>query len=312
LKITGERPDYISIKRKGAREMKSQFSMEKAQKDLESTRQKIQAETQHISHLETCWNPVEESLSRADATVTAAAARYRRNAPVYLLAREGGTPPRFTDGETFDMLAFFFPEQVKARLHDALAELYEQDPETVPAATRHSDIRKAQARKLKLERTEESIITAAEAEGSTMPRRSDADPRAVLDLDDDPKIMWDWDSAKLQDLESEASGARAIATARRDLMAEASQELKRLNLSRSEYRKDVPESLSREIEAAEGKLNRAMAAYRKASDMAEAAGALPGALRNFVEARRMNRPPTYSRDELRRSGAIGTSITQRP
>jgi hypothetical protein len=79
------------------------------------------------------------------------------------------------------LIAFLCRDQLRAAVESEIAELADDEHALDPAARQERE-RAIEAQILETEHIEEAIIEAAEAEGTAIKRRDDADPRAVLHL----------------------------------------------------------------------------------------------------------------------------------
>ena len=82
------------------------------------------------------------------------------------------------------VLAALFGDTIKERLAAALKTMPDYEP-GLPLAERPKKAAELDNQILELERQEEAIITQAETNGIRIARRPDADPRAVLGVEDD-------------------------------------------------------------------------------------------------------------------------------
>ena len=80
------------------------------------------------------------------------------------------------------MLCFFLGERIRQRFAGHFAGIC---PPSLDRSARRPLVREAEARLLELEREEEDLISEALAAGVSVVRRPDADPRAVLNDDDE-------------------------------------------------------------------------------------------------------------------------------
>jgi len=103
--------------------------------------------------------------------------------PIYPLREAGGAGPAKANlPDARALLAWLHPDQMLAALEseiDAVAD----DAQAISADEREALLARIPAKKLRAERLEEAIITAAAHAGTVLERRPDADPRAVLGIE---------------------------------------------------------------------------------------------------------------------------------
>ena len=92
------------------------------------------------------------------------------------LTQKAGEP-----NEAAAFLIWLFHDDIKRRLDELVGE---DGPGALAYDQREQLIEKLAAERLAIERAEEAAIVAAEAEGTFIPRRPDADPRAVLEIEE--------------------------------------------------------------------------------------------------------------------------------
>lgn len=144
-------------------------------------------------HIETLRDRREEILKlpvalplaekRIDEWVTSqvSGARSTATRPEHFVSsREGWTPPRFA---LVDSLVIALANQAAQALKEDLRTLYE-NMDCIDEADRQVEIAKLDEEMLDAELAEEGIIRTAEAAGFPVRRRADADPRAVLAVDE--------------------------------------------------------------------------------------------------------------------------------
>jgi hypothetical protein len=108
------------------------------------------------------------------------AARYRDNGLVATLAQRGRLDSLNAGHNPEAFACFFFADRIKSQLmHAAEARL----ADGLAAGQRAQRLQEFDDALLAAEREEETFIQAAEADGLAITRRADADPRAVLGLD---------------------------------------------------------------------------------------------------------------------------------
>jgi hypothetical protein len=85
--------------------------------------------------------------------------------------------------EVFDLLAFLFKDRLADTLRALLAERFPDDDGAMTADQRVARERALRDELLGLDRDEEGFILMLAADGAAVPRRPEADPRAVLEID---------------------------------------------------------------------------------------------------------------------------------
>lgn len=133
--------------------------------------------------------PVADALARVDEYVNAAARRaYAGNAagrfeqqryhPPALMDEQGALSQR----QAFEFIAWVDPETLRKRLHAEVKARYEQRGDTgITDKERRERTVKLTAQLFELECEEERAICNAETVGVWINRRTDADPRAILE-----------------------------------------------------------------------------------------------------------------------------------
>lgn len=84
--------------------------------------------------------------------------------------------------DAFQALIWATRDQIIAKIESEIDQM-EVDPEALTAKDRREAVARLEAKRLEVERTEEVAIEAAEKDGATIPRRLDADPRAILGVE---------------------------------------------------------------------------------------------------------------------------------
>jgi hypothetical protein len=155
---------------------------------IERLRSEIADTHNHLDVVKGAPLPVADIKALCRARVKAMAARPR----VWVGAR-GEFAMSFVDAQRIDtlaslddiaaMLAFADPESFSKRLEDEIdRQLGDQTLATMPKGERERRTAELAEQLLELERQEEALIDSAQAQGQDIPRRENADPRAVLQI----------------------------------------------------------------------------------------------------------------------------------
>ena len=83
-------------------------------------------------------------------------------------------------GDPFAVVAALFREELSEKIGLLIGD--KDAPGAISTADRDAEFGRIAERRLELERAEEALICAAAEAGQTIPRRRDADPRAVLEI----------------------------------------------------------------------------------------------------------------------------------
>lgn len=83
-------------------------------------------------------------------------------------------------GVTGETITWLFADEIKAKLADRIREMV--DGPGLTTEEREAAIKQMKAQRLELERQEEAHIVAAAESGQHIPRRREADPRAILEV----------------------------------------------------------------------------------------------------------------------------------
>lgn len=150
--------------------------------DLVSTiRDEIGAIDDKISSLKTAPAPIDDLISRMDAAIDHEAARY--SSTCYANSRDRA--PFNIAGVGFEMIGgivfWALSEEIKTALAAKIRAAHPGD--AIGDFERAAELSALAAEKLVLERHEEAAIVAASDIGQIIPRRRDADPRAILEVE---------------------------------------------------------------------------------------------------------------------------------
>lgn len=172
-------------------------------RDLRAEVDRIRAE---ITEISTAWEETEaaprpsaDAIAALNDDIDAIAARgrpavdlrRRSGPPVRLMEREfllniraGGAEANVAPGLIGDGGAAFLVWLLRNEIKERIAALVgdKDTPGALSDEAREARFSELSARRLELERLEEATIVAAEAEGMFIPRRSDCDPRAILEI----------------------------------------------------------------------------------------------------------------------------------
>ncbi len=197
----------------------------------------------------------------------------------------------------FEALCLMDPEKVSAYL-TAAGQKYiaGANASILPNKDRIDLEAEIESETLKLHRQREALIDEAELADIIIDRKTDPDPRAFFGLPDRPGIAWDFFSEKLEALETEAAAASSILQTRRQILVDARDEMKRAQREGEGYsspHNPMPGNLKREIDSVKAKVDRAQAGYLTALEDANKKRLLPGLMRNWLEANRQPKPPTF-------------------
>lgn len=161
---------------------------------IKATDDSIRADIERIDEearrAEQAPRPRAEVIKAIEAAVDAMAQRGR---PKIRMRDQQGDPARLAEmlvvfqmGESvsarsaFDLIVWLLRDEII----DRLSALVPQDgKDTLSDQQRERRLADLAAEKLRFERIEEVLIEAVEAEGRTIPRRPDADPRAILGIE---------------------------------------------------------------------------------------------------------------------------------
>jgi hypothetical protein len=158
---------------------------------LEALRDEIAEKRAEIDAVRDAPLTRDEAISRLDQDLVARAAQYR---PIIadLVAPDGACgsgallwPRSHQDGEAW--VRWLLTDLIRPRLIAEIDKALAEKPTGLPLKDRPAAIQRLDADLLGLELREEAIIRAAEEHGFNIPRRPDADPRAVLAHDGDLK-----------------------------------------------------------------------------------------------------------------------------
>lgn len=146
-----------------------------------------------IAEVDRSFCPRGMAVNRLDAWLDLCAARSQDLALGDLLSGEGQSGGQFfnvlpSSDLPFPFLVTCCRDQVRAVLIKRIDAAYAKRP-GMTADDRRQAIEKLKGERLDIEFAEESLIRAAERAGMTIARRADADPRAVLAAEDEPRLV---------------------------------------------------------------------------------------------------------------------------
>jgi hypothetical protein len=128
--------------------------------------------------------PIADLRAQADRHVDALAARGK---PTVTVDRDQLRVRHNVEGyasEAIVLLAWLFPDQMRAKLHEQIDGIRQDEVKrqlpVMPSAERAAKLAELDGRILALERKEECFISRAAVEGTTIPRRENANPAAIL------------------------------------------------------------------------------------------------------------------------------------
>ncbi|WP_027081492.1 hypothetical protein [Luteimonas mephitis] len=152
--------------------------------DLERIRTAIAAEKEWLSLHANLRAPRDEALQRADDYVDDLAERCILDGSEF--SELSSRLPKLEDvDDILYLIAWLNPDTMKANLRTVVGAFYDELGASVGFDTpeTHAAVAKRKAKLFDLECEEERAIRAAEQTGVRLPRRPDADTRAVLSVD---------------------------------------------------------------------------------------------------------------------------------
>ncbi len=157
---------------------------------------------------------------------------------------------------------------------------------TVPATKRAELLARARKDLFALEAEEEKLVAS-----SGLPRRPDADPAAVLEVEPGTPLPWNFRSTKASNLTVEAETARGALVGIREEIGQLQILLSRLESDTSAYREDsIPKRLAADLELARQDLDDLQQQLTQRQEMARSLNTIAARVNQYIVDHRTPRP----------------------